>query len=394
MPSQAKNSTADSGRPTWCEVDLALLVGNFQQIRQHVGEGVVVTPVIKADAYGHGIGPCGLALEQAGAKSLAVAYVEEGIALRDAGVSTEIHVLGGAITRQIPLFLKHNLTFTAPSVDKLRQVNEAAESSGVVARVHLKIDTGMERIGVQHYNADTLFETSLQCKNVEVVGVFSHFACSDEDAEQTSNGTTRLPKTETQLDRFLEALRFYDRHELPTPTRHISNSGAIARLPQAHLDMVRPGIALFGCGDWANQLGTKPVLSWQSEVIYFKSVPGSTPVGYGGTWESPEQTRVITLPVGYADGYKRTMSHRAQVLVNAERCPTVGVICMDQTMVDIGPNGTAYNGDKVVLISGNHSEDSSQPITVADLANWAGASSYEVLTSISARVPRRYLPPN
>ena len=395
----------ETGRPTWCEVDLNQLVSNYQRICEHVGDSVAVTPVIKANAYGHGLGPCGLALQQAGTNALAVAYVEEGIALREVGVTTEIHVLGGAVTRQIPLFLEHELTFTAPSVDKLRQIDEAAGASGTTARVHLKIDTGMERIGVHHYNADTLFETSLTCHNVEIAGVFSHFANADEPAANPGDSanpakpanpagpaTAHLPKTEAQLDHFLQALSFFERRSLPTPTRHIASSGAIARLPAAHLDLVRPGIALFGCGDWSSQLGTHPVLSWQSEVIFFKVVPPSTPVGYGGTWQSPNQTRIITLPVGYADGYKRSMSTQAQVLVNGQRCDTVGTICMDQTMVDIGPDASAYNGDRVVLIGGSPGLASSQPITVADLANWSGASSYEVLTSISARVPRRYLP--
>ncbi len=393
---QPSDQGYETARPTWCEVDLNQLVSNFQKIRQHVGDGVAVMPVIKANAYGHGLEPCGMALQDAGATVLAVAYVEEGVALRQSGITAEIHILGGAVTRQIPLFLEHGLTFTAPSVDKLRQIDAAAGAAAISARVHLKIDTGMERIGVHHYSAQALFEASLECKNVEIVGIFSHFANADEPgaaagatAGAAANpvaaaNSASLPDTEAQLERFKEALSFFDNHGLPTPVRHIANSAGTARLAQSHLDLVRPGIALFGCGEWAQMLGTKPVLSWQSEVIYFKVVPASTPVGYGGTWVSKNQTRVITLPVGYADGYKRTMSGQAQVLVNGQRYPTVGTICMDQTMVDIGPDASAYNGDEVVLIGGD--------ITVADLAQWAGTSSYEVLTSISTRVPRRYLP--
>ena len=368
-------------RPTWCDVNLAALVRNLELTRSFVN-GSEVVPVVKANAYGHGIAPVGAALEAAGVKTLAVAYVEEAIALRDAGISTDIHVLGGAVVRQIPLFLTYDLIFTAPSIDKLSQIDEAAQAAGTTARAHLKIDTGMERIGIHHYNADRLIEASLRCRSVQVEGIFSHFANADKDD---------LTDAKLQLERFCEATSFYERRSLPTPARHIAASAAIARLPEAHLDRVRPGIVLYGVHP-IPQIGaalpTEPVMSWHSEVVYFKVVPEGASVGYGSTWTAPRQTRVITLPVGYADGYARSLgtgadTPPAHVLIDGTRHQVVGNVCMDQTMVNIG-NASAYNGDRVTLIGSQGDER----VTAVDLARWSGRSPYEVLTGISLRVPR------
>ena len=368
----------DSSRPTWCDIDLAALERNYSAIKQVVGASKMM-PVIKADAYGHGLTQIGTRLQEIGAPCLAVAYVEEGLALRAAGITVPIQVLGGAVTRQIPLFLEHGLTFTAPSVDKLLQISDAAEAANTTAKVHLKIDTGMERIGVHHYNADTLFEAALSCTSLEVEGVFSHIASADD---------TDLESARIQLERFLEALDFYDRRSLPTPTRHIANSAAIVALPEAHLDLVRPGLLLYGIeptDQTSKTIIVEPLLSWRSEVIYFKVVEAGSPVSYGGTWAPEHSTRVVTLPVGYADGYRRGLSNRAQVLIKGNRHNVVGSVCMDQTMIDIG-TASAYNGDQVVLVG----SDGNQQITIRDLALWSDTVPYEILTSITARVPRRW----
>jgi alanine racemase len=340
----------------------------------------MVMPVVKADAYGHGIEKIGMHLERLGADRLAVAYVEEGVVLREAGVTIPIHVMGGAIKRQIPLFLDYDLIFTAPSIDKLEQINAAAKARDQKAVVHLKIDTGMERIGVHHYNAESFLMASLNCESIIVEGIFSHFARADE---------TNLSSALLQLERFNQVLDFYDKKNLPTPLRHISNSGGIAQIPDANLDIVRPGILMFGVypsPETQRTVAVEPLLSCHSEVIYFKVVEAGNPVSYGGPWQPDEQTRVVTLPVGYADGYRRELSNCAEVLVRGRRYPVVGRVCMDQTMLDIG-TGTAYNGDAVTLIGidGDHS------ISAEDLAEWSGTIPYEVLASISSRVPRVYV---
>jgi alanine racemase len=368
----------DLGRPTWCDIDLNAIERNIETIRKHVS--VPVMPVIKADAYGHGAINVARRLQDTGTTTLGVAYVEEAIALRRAGVTIGIHVLGGAVERQVPLFLEHDLIFTVPSLDKLRQVDSAASERGVRAKAHLKIDTGMERIGVHHYNAAALIEASLECASVDIDGVFSHFATSDE---------ADLDPSRRQLERFLEAIAHYDRLGVPTPTRHMANSGAVAQLPESWLDLVRPGLLMFGVWPSTEMQKTfqvEPAMSWRSEVVFFKVVEPGSPVSYGSTWSPSEQSRVVTVPVGYGDGYRRSLSNRAEVIIRGERHQVVGRVCMDQTMVNIGW-GTAYNGDIVTLVGA----DGDERISVEELAEKADTIPYEVLTSVTSRVPRRYV---
>jgi len=336
-------------------------------------------PILKANAYGHGLEAVAQRLEREGAACFGVAYVEEGMALRRAGVRTPVLVLGGILGRQIPLFLDHDLSLTASSVDKLRAIEEAAQAFGKRAKVHLKVDTGMERIGVHWYSAASMLEESLRCPHVDIEGIYSHLACSD--------GLDPEP-TRLQWERFQEVLRFYERRSLPYPTRHLANSGAILQAPETWLDLVRPGILLYGVHPSAEVprfAGVSPAMRWCSHVVYFKVVKAGHPVSYGWTWETDHDTRVITVPVGYGDGYFRAMSGKAQVLVRDRRVPVVGRICMDQLMVDIG-RGEAFNGDEVVLLG----QQGDARITVEELAEWAGTIPYEILTNVHARVPRVY----
>ena len=365
-------------RPTHLEVDLGRVAANYRAIAAH--SSAPVMPILKANAYGHGLVPVATRLQAEGAPYLGLAFLEEGIRLREAGVTTPILVLGGILGSQIPLFLEHDLDLTASSVDKLMAIEEAAAATGVRARVHLKVDTGMERIGIHWYTAERLLEASLRCKHVDVQGVFSHFASSDSDD---------LTYARLQLERFLEVLDFYERRSLATPLRHIANSGAVLQMPEAALDMVRPGILLFGVAPSSSvpmTVDVQPAMTWKSRVVYFKVVQAGNPVGYGSTWAPAKQTRLVTVPVGYGDGYLRSMSHHAHVILHGKRYPVVGVICMDQVVVDIGWD-SAYNGDEVVLLG----EGQGQSLRVEELADWAGTIPYEVLTNINTRVPRVYV---
>jgi alanine racemase len=308
-----------------------------------------------------------------------VAYLEEGVRLRQEGIRTPVLVLGGIIGEQIPRFLEHDLTLTASSVDKLRAIDEQAGALGRRAVVHLKIDTGMERIGVHWYSAEALLEASLACRHLEVEGIFTHFANADGPD---------LAHARLQLERFHEVLRFYQRRSLPVPLRHAANSGAILQLPESHLDLVRPGVLLYGARPSADVPATVPVqqaLRWVTKVVFFKVVQPGNPVSYGSEWTAPELVRVVTLPVGYGDGYVRAMSGKAQVILGGKRYPVVGRICMDQVMVAIGWD-SAHNGDEAVLLGG----DGPEAITVEEMAGWAGTITHEVLTSINTRVPRVY----
>lgn len=381
QPTITNNSVV---RPTHVEVDLTRLTGNYRAIERAVAPAAVM-PVLKANAYGHGLVEVARHFASLGAPYLGVAFLEEGILLREYGVTTPILVLGGILGNQVPLFLEYDLTLTASSVEKLAQTNDAARAMGKTARVHLKIDTGMERIGVHYYSATELLETALTCEYCQVEGIFSHFANSD---------AADLASAHLQLERFCEVLHFYERRGLPFPIRHIANSGGILQLPESHLDMVRAGILLYGIyptEEVRRTIAVRPALSWKSQVVYFKVVQPGHPVSYGSTWQSDHMVRVVTIPVGYGDGYFRSLSNRSEVIIRGKRYPVIGRVCMDQMMVNIEWE-TAYNGDEVLLIgeAGDASGDVVS-ITCGDLAQWAGTIPYEILTNINTRVPRLYL---
>jgi alanine racemase len=364
-------------RPTYAVVHLGRLRENLSAVKAHVAPARVMV-ILKANAYGHGIEAVARCLAPQ-ADAFGVALVEEGIALRRLGIENRILVMGGIWTKQIPQFLEHRLTLTVPSLARLRDVEEAAAAANATARVHLKVDTGMERIGVHHYNAEGLLEAAARSSHVEVEGIYSHFASADAED---------LADTRLQLERFEEVLGFYERRSLPRPERHIANSAALLRMSESHLDLVRAGILLYGVYPFAaapRTVEVRPALAWKSRVVFFKVVEAGRPVSYGGTWRSDHRVRVVTVPVGYGDGYFRSLSNRAEVVLRGQRHRQVGQVCMDQIMVNI-EWGTGYNGDEVALIG----EQGNARVTVEELADWAGTIPYEILTAINDRVPRIY----
>ncbi len=364
-------------RPTVMDVDLDALADNFHAL-EAAGGGAEVMPVVKADAYGHGAVVCARHLVESGAKWLGVALVEEGIELRQSGVDVPILIFGGIFGAQIELFLAHNLDIAASSIDKLRAIDEVARKVGKKARVHLKIDTGMGRIGVRYDNAEQLFEVAQDMQHCEVVGVFSHFATTtDED----------LSFAYLQLERFISSLDYFNKRSLPMPVRHIASSAAISRVPSSCLDLIRPGLALYGLYPFGcrHKISLKPVMSLRSKVVFFKVVPKGAGVSYSHTWVAPSDTRIVTVPVGYGDGFFRRLSNKGQVLIRGKRYPIVGNVCMDQMMVNIGED-EAYNGDEVVLL-GKQGDDE---ITAPEVAELIGTNIHEVLVSTNLRVPRRY----
>ncbi|GAB1407551.1 alanine racemase [Thermomonas brevis] len=368
-----------SERPTRIVVDLSALSDNLAAIGAHVG--VPVMPIIKANAYGHGLLPVGQHLQAHGATQFGVAFVEEGLALRRGGITVPILVLGGILGRQVGQMIRNDLEITVSSLDKLRQVEATAERLGRKATIHLKIDTGMERIGVHSYSCGPLVEAAVASPWCEVKGVYSHLACADDPTS---------PMTALQLERFRDACAHFDRLGAPMPIRHLANSGGVLHAPETWLDMVRPGIVLYGVmPDPASRptVAVRPALSLVSQVVYFKVVKAGNPVGYGATWAPQVDTHLVTVPIGYGDGYLRALSSRGQVLIRGRRQPIVGRVCMDQFMVDLGPDGTAYVEDDVVLIGAQGGE----AIRVEEVASCAGTIPYEILTHLNERIPREYV---
>lgn len=360
-------------RPTYLEVNLPQLRKNLERIRTHVAPAKVM-PMVKANAYGHGVDGVAPFIEPY-VDYFGVAIVEEGIHLRELGIAKPILVAGGTLPEQLHAFLEHDLILTASSPELLAAAEAAAEAAGKKLTAHLKIDTGMERVGVHYYEAESFLEQSLKCKHVLIEGIYTHFANS-EDPD--------LIHARQQLERFEEVLSFYEKRSLPMPMRHMANSGAILQFSESHMDLVRPGLMFYGVYPVgvAQSVAIAPALTWKSRVAYSKITLPGHPVSYGSLWQAEAATRIVTIPCGYADGYFRRMTNKAQVLINGRKYPQVGRICMDQFMVNVGQD-EVHVGDEAILLGDG--------ITAYDLGHWMGTNEYEVLTNINGRVPRVYV---
>lgn len=361
-------------RATYLEVNLTQLRKNVDAIRAHVAPAQVMT-MIKANAYGHGVSGVAPFLEPF-VDYFGVAIVEEGILLRELGIKKPILVAGGTLPQQVVQFAEHNLILTGSSIGLLDVAEEVSRLTQKRIKVHLKIDTGMERVGVHEYEAEPFINHSLRLKHVDVQGIYTHLAKAEEPD---------LVHARLQWDRFQEVLRIYDRRSEPLPPlRHMANSAAILQFPESYFDMVRPGLMLYGVYPKAvaQTIEVGPALTWRSQVAYSKITQAGRAVSYGSLWQAEAETRIVTIPCGYADGYFRRMTNQAQVIVNGKRYPQVGRICMDQFMVNVGMDDAGV-GDEVVLLG--------EGISAHDLAEWMGTNEYEVLTSISERVPRQFV---
>lgn len=368
-------------RPTRAEIDLGALTRNHATLRA-AAPGVDVLAVVKADAYGHGAVPVSRALEAAGVRFLGVALVEEGLALREAGLQSDILVLGGAYDGGWETLLEHRMIPVVFRPEHLGALEAAARARGTTARAHLKVDTGMGRLGVLPADVPAFLEAARACRRVELEGLCSHFANADlADAALTG----------LQVARFRTALGQMRAAGFEPRWRHLSNSAGLLALPEARdgveMNLARPGLALYGLvpAPWLRPSRTlEPVLSWKTAVVHLKAVPAGTPVSYGSTWTAPRPSRIATLPVGYADGWSRLLSNRGAVLVRGRRAPIVGRVCMDLCMVDVTDVPGAEVGDEVVLLGtqGAETQDAHQ------LAALQGTIAYDVLCAIGARVPR------
>ena len=368
-------------RPTRAEIDLGALTRNLQTL-QTAAPGVDVLAVVKADAYGHGAVPVSRALEAAGVRFLGVALVEEGLALRQAGLKSDILVLGGAYEGSWELMLEQGMIPVVFRPEHLSALDAASAARGTTARAHLKVDTGMGRLGVLPPDVPAFLEAARSCRRLSLEGLCSHFANAD---------LADAALTEQQILRFRTALGQMRAAGFEPRWRHLSNSAGLLALPEARdgmeMNVARPGLALYGLqpAPWLRPPRVlEPVLSWKTSVVHLKTVPAGTPISYGSTWTAPRPSRIATLPVGYADGWSRLLSNRGAVLVRGRRAPIVGRVCMDLCMVDVTDLPGVEVGDEVVLIGrqGAEAQDAHQ------LAALESTIAYDVLCAIGARVPR------
>lgn len=363
-------------RPTHAVIDLTAVDHNIQQIIKRVN-GKKIMAIVKANAYGHGIREITERVIKNGVEYIGVGFLEEAIFLRQNEIEAPILVMGGILGYQLKKFIQNDIDITVSSLELARHINEELHLQK--ARVHLKIDTGMERIGVTHTYAVEFVKRVAQMKNIEIVGIYSHFATADEGDKSF---------TLTQLERFETILYELKKSGIEIPIKHIANSGAIADVDRSVFDMVRPGIAVYGIypsGQVSTGMNLKPVLSLRSKVVFIKRVPRNTGISYGLKYYTENDSNIVTVPIGYGDGYSRLLTNKGEVLIRGKRYPVVGAVCMDQLMVNVGDDRVEI-GDEVVLIG----QAANEEITATELADKIGTIPYEITCMINARVPRFY----
>ena len=379
-----------SVRPTWAEISLSVLRENFRAVQAYVGPRVTVCAVIKADAYGHGATPCALALEAAGAKWLGVTTTDEGMPLRSAGVRNRILLMTGFWRGEEEEVVRQNLTATVWEPWHVEVLNDAAQRLGAARQpIHLKIDTGMARLGVTLADLPSLCRVIQRASHVVLEGVSTHFASSE---------AADAPETQLQIENFDRALRIVKDAGFSPALCHMDNTGGILSRPDSWRDMVRPGIALYGytlplrgavtSADRRAAPRVQPVLSWRTRIISIRQFAPGQAIGYGGTYKTTAPSRIAVLPVGYADGYRRALSNRGRVIIRNAYAPIVGAVSMDLTLVDVTNIPGVAEGDDALLIGSR----GSLSVDAAELAELSGTVPYEILCGISKRVPRVHLP--
>jgi len=372
---------AHQGRPTLCFVDLGALRANFRQIKKKVGPSVRILSMVKANAYGHGAPAVASTLANEGSDAFGVATLEEAIELRQARIRQPIIVLAGCYLDQLDRFLEHDLVPVLHELDTLRALEAAVAGRGLKLPIHVEIDTGMARIGFLDSAINEWLPELTKLNALKLAGIFSHFA----DGE-----TPHEAYTEDQLKSFLSVTERLRRAGLTPSVIHMAKSGAIITVPDSHFALVRPGLILYGIypsPSLSKEIHLEPVLSWKTRILQLKRLPQGSSIGYGRTFTTTRDSLIATLPVGYADGYKRIFSNRASVLVRGARAPVVGRVSMDLTTIDVTDIAKVQQGDEVVLLG----RQGDAEISADEMAAWANTIPYEILTSIGARVPRIYI---
>ena len=365
------------GRPTIAEVSLHALRDNCRQAVALVPAGVAVLAVVKADGYGHGAAPAARAFLDGGATGLGVSMVAEGSELRRAGIDAPVVVLGGAFPGEEAAAVAHDLAVAVWSIEGGRALADAARAAGRPAAVHLKVNTGMTRLGCEVEDVRALGEALVGELHLRIDGVFSHFASAD---------AVETVSARKQIARFAAAVEELAAAGIRPPHVHLANSAAVLAEPAACFTMVRPGLMLYGyppAPHLASRARLRPAMRLRTRIAQVRSVPAGTAVGYGGTWTAARGSRLATLPLGYADGYLRAASNRGHMLVGGRRVPVAGRVCMDHVMLDVTDVPEPRAGDPVTVFGPSLGADA--------VAEWSDTIAYEVLTSVGKRVPRVYV---
>ncbi|WP_037353389.1 alanine racemase [Selenomonas sp. FC4001] len=364
-------------RPVWAEVSLQALRHNYREIKKQLAAGVKLCAVVKANAYGHGAVAAARVAVEEGAEYLAVATLSEGIELRQAGFTTPILVLGLVMPEDAKDVVDYELTQVVCELSLAEALSREAVRQQKKARVHLKVDTGMGRIGVRPEEIGDLSASIAKLPNLAIEGMFSHFAMADcKDKSYTQK----------QLAAFKEAVAAVEGRGVKLAIRHIAESAAILEIPEAHFDMVRAGVIQYGL--WPSEevthpIDLQPVMSLKAKVVWLKTLHKGESIGYGRQFIAERESRIATLPIGYADGYIRAYGKEGFVEIRGQKAPIAGRVCMDQVMVDVTDIADVEIGDVVTLFG-------SDSLTIDEVARWGDTINYEIPCLLSARVPRVY----
>ncbi len=368
----------------WAEISLDNIAHNIREIRRITGKNAEIMGVVKADAYGHGVMEVAKTLLENGASRFAVSMLDEAIQLRRAGIEVPILILGYTDPRRANEIIENDVTQSVFSHDLAQALSDEAVRQGKKVKIHIKIDTGMSRIGfLPGYSAVKNVVEISRLPNIIIEGLFTHFATADEKNREYTN---------TQFERFMSICCELQRIGIHIPVKHCANSAAIIEYPEMHLDMVRPGIILYGMypSDDVNKakIDLKPAMTLKANVIMVKEVEKNTSISYGRIFTTVRTSKIATIPIGYADGFNRMLSNKGKVLINGEFAPVVGRVCMDQCMVDITDIGSNVEvGDEVVLIGAQGQNN----ITAEDVAQTIGMINYELVCIVGKRIPRAFV---
>ena len=363
-------------RPTWADVDLAAIEHNYKQVRKAVGKGIHIMAVVKANAYGHGTVEVSRVLEKCGVDYLGVATTDEAVRLRDHGVNTPVLVLGSVLPGEVKVAICKDITLTLCG-DELFDAIKRETRDGSKLKVHIKVDTGMGRVGIWHEDALPFVKKVSSEKGIVLEGIYTHFSVAGRDDFFTNY----------QIEAFEKLLADIEKNWIKIPLRHAANSIATIDFKRSHLNLVRPGLIIYGMypkHTFPKLIKLKPALSLKTRVVFIKDTPPGRSISYGRTHITQKHTKIATLPIGYADGYDRRCSNRAEVLIRGRRAKVVGKVTMDQTMIDVGHINGVKVGDEVVLIGKQGSDE----IRAENLARIAESIAYEIVCGISNRVPR------